>query len=542
MLMGRVMKKVFVGVSVFALVLMGMFSGLKLMAWADAPTTYSTRFSIVIAEGTNPPSNYNVSWSLYARGSEAGQLGDYLGVNGVSSNGEGTEFSITTGTNCGDHIINGTEILVVQVQGAGLGVKLGDEDVTADYEAGVQIPLSELANSYTFTLYNPHAGGDQGGGQEGGNQSEEHHDIDFSGNVWFAWAGASDALCICKITNLQTLDSENHPIMNSIPVTDVKDIDTGEQLTIQNEKHYWLWESSQDFIFTDDSLTERAFASFTEFEAALTENEDVLRTYAIDPCGAIDGESTICTNGDRVFRATIYDSTDYQGMQFSINPDDYTYFPGWWEPIFFSNEVDLTGTTKDSPALYESFLLEPSAHFGSTDRSLSTITSVEPLDVPANAVSVTKNSDGTFDVVFNSNFYVAVEFKVTTTEDTYYVTIQRTCFRAHDTKGPNVTNPKVVAEFYYDGNETYSEYDVVATKYYSDGSTKLAILSPENTDSFGGTNLKCTSYVTDLDENLVGVAYMAVKAGTLDGTSFKGIQAGADTGYYFDISKRMIVY
>ena len=54
--------------------------------------------------------------------------------------------------------------------------------------------------------------------------------------------------------------------------------------------------------------------------------------------------------------------------------------------------------------------------------------------------------------------------------------------------------------------------------------------------------MKCTSYVTDLDENLVGVAYMAVKAGTLDGTSFKGIQAGADTGYYFDISKRRIVY
>ena len=67
-------------------------------------------------------------------------------------------------------------------------------------------------------------------------------------------------------------------------------------------------------------------------------------------------------------------------------------------------------------------------------------------------------------------------------------------------------------------------------------------MEPQNKDEDGGTNLRCTTYATSLDANLVGVAYMAVKAGTLDGTSFNGVQAGANTGYYYDVAKRTIVY
>ena len=99
-----------------------------------------------------------------------------------------------------------------------------------------------------------------------------------------------------------------------------------------------------------------------------------------------------------------------------------------------------------------------------------------------------------------------------------------------------------VAQFYYESSDSYANYDLVATKYYSDGTSKVSVLTPDETNQDGGTNLKFTSYVIDLEDNLVGVAYMAVKAGTLDGTSFNGIEAGADTGYYYDVDKRTIVY
>ncbi len=534
--MGVVMKKSLAVVSMFAIVMLGMFTGLRLLVVADNPTVYATQFTISIVDGTTAPQNYGVEWSLQTSD------GQSLNGNGYATGGNVGTFTINDGETNNSHVITADDILFIRVQSAGLSIILGGEDVTDTYGNGVSVKLGELASSYDFTLQS-NAGNDGNGGNDGENGEGGGNDVSsFNGNVWFVWAGANDAFCVHQLTGLNTFNEDGHPEMNYRTAGSITDIHTGEQLTIPNKNHFWLYDSAADVIFTDENRTEKAFSTYSEFEAFVNQDEDILRSLAYDPCGAVDGEASICTNGDRIFRVTIYNETNYQGMQFSINPEDYTYFPDWWDPVFFSNEVDLSNTSRSNPAQYESFLLEPKAHFGATETSISSIQNIEALDVPDNAVSVTNNGNGSFDVVFNSNFYVAVEFKVTTEKGVYYVTIQRTCFKAHDNKKPNQSDADIIAQFYYAASETYSSYDVVATKYYSDGTTKVEILEPQNKDEDGGTNLRCTTYATSLDANLVGVAYMAVKAGTLDGTSFNGVQAGANTGYYYDVAKRTIVY
>ena len=242
-----------------------------------------------------------------------------------------------------------------------------------------------------------------------------------------------------------------------------------------------------------------------------------------------------------MFRAMIYDDSAYEGVRFLADPNEYTYFPDFWDSTFYASEVDLVGSTRANPAVYESFLIEPTIHFGNSEASMEDIESVEALNVPSSVVTITKNaSDGSFDVVFHSNFYVAVEFKITTTNETYYMTIQRTTLQVRDTNGEEST-PHIVAKFYYTADDTYADYDIVATIYYTDGTKEIKILEPTSTDNDGGSNLKYATY--SIEQNGVkGVAYTAVKAGALSGSTFGGVKAGAEEGYYFDCNSRKIVY
>ena len=129
------------------------------------------------------------------------------------------------------------------------------------------------------------------------------------------------------------LNNFAYPKIAYIPVTEIIDDDTSEPYSISNKNYYWMWDSAADFVNSYKANN----SSYSQLAADLEADENTKRTYAIDPAGAVSGASTICTNGDRVFRATIYDKGSFEGLDFNVNEADYTYFPDFWDNKLTSN-------------------------------------------------------------------------------------------------------------------------------------------------------------------------------------------------------------
>lgn len=378
-------------------------------------------------------------------------------------------------------------------------------------------------------------------------------DSDFNGNAYFVWRGADDKICAHLVTGLDeskntgTSDESAYKIIY-IPVSDVKDDVTGEAYSISNNDYYWMWDTSLEAI--------GEYASYTAMNEAFERDENLKRTLAIDPTGAVNGASTVCTNGNRDFRATIYADT-FEGLDFSVNPNDYTYFPDFWDSVFASNTVDISGSTAENPAVYESFLLEPTVHFSTASNSANAITGIKALDVPAGAVAVTGDSVSGYDIKFNSNFFDSVVFELKTDTQTYYLNVVRTALQVHDNFGPGMTEPgKVIASLYYDEGQDYKSYEVYATIYNSDGTTtmKKAEAVEIDMDNLGnpmpagtytweaGKGLKYSNFAVEVSTDVVGVAFNVVEAGALSGESYGGSYLGSGIGAYYDIEARKVVY
>lgn len=373
----------------------------------------------------------------------------------------------------------------------------------------------------------------------------------FSGTVYFVWQGAGDKICLHQIPNLNNV---KYPEIVYIPVTDIIDDDTNEQYSVSNKNYYWMWESAADFV---NSYKDKGTA-YSQLAADLEAGETTKRAYAIDPAGAVSGASTICTNGDRLFRATIYDKGSFEGLDFNVNDADYTYFPDFWDNMLTSNSIDISGTTQAAPAVYEAFMLESTVHFAKTHGSANEITGVKALDVPSGAVDIRKvDADGGYDIEFKSNFFDDVVFEITTANGSYYIRVERIALKASDNFGPGMTEtPQVTARLYYDKNTDYKNYEVYATIYNSDGTTSLkkAELSPIKTDSLGnplpdgtyscdgGKGLKYSNYSVEVPKDAAGVAFNVIGAQALTGDSYGGSYIGSGSGIYYDIAARKVVY
>ncbi len=388
-------------------------------------------------------------------------------------------------------------------------------------------------------------------GPGGGPEGPENN---FDGRAYFVWQGKDDTLCVHEITGLEESRSQGDIIAFDIiyiPVSDVKDDDTGEQFVIGNENYFWMWSAAEQFIEDNNS-------SYTAFANALDNiwGTPEFRSIAIDPCGAEDGNSTVCTNGDRNFRATIYDDTTFEGVAFSQNENDYTYFPSFWDNVFFTNTVDISNSTAEEPAVYEAFLIEPTIHFGKADNSVNEFTGIRALNVPDGAVTITENPAGGYDIEFGSNFFDNVVFEITTANENYYIEIARTAIQVFDTNGPEEENPQVVAKIFYDKDESYTDYEVYATIHYKDGSISVqkTTVSEITDDGLGNTpapgtyemeagkGLKCAQYSVPLTDDIEGIDFNAVKSGALSGDSYGGSYFGSENGVYYDVEERCIVY
>ena len=388
-----------------------------------------------------------------------------------------------------------------------------------------------------------------GGGQEGGQEGEGGR-VPYDGIAYFIWQGENDALFMHQITGLNVSATGNGYDIINIPVSDVKDDTTGEQFVISNRNYYWAWSSVTEILPN--------YSTFSGLQADVEDREkeeEIKRKYFIDPCGAEDGENTICTNGGREFRATIYDEGKYEGIAFSKDKSEYTYFPDFWDGTFFSNTVDISNTTTENPAVYESFLIEPTLHFGPAAGSSSNNTDIAAVCVPEGAVTITGDATNGFDIKFASNFYDNVTFEITTDTGKNYVKIARTAIRVTDDHNDGATT--VNAQLYYDDNESYSDYDMYATICYKDGSKSIKKVAssefqtnPLNGDPLpagtyellGGQGLKSALFSVEVSDDVEGVAFNAMKAGALSGNTFGGSYLGSGIGAYFDIEAREVIY
>ncbi|MCR5754261.1 MAG: hypothetical protein K6G30_05530 [Acetatifactor sp.] len=379
---------------------------------------------------------------------------------------------------------------------------------------------------------------------------ENHRE--FNGVMFFIWKGSNDSLCVHRIEGLQGRAAmggvESFP-MNYIPLSTVRDDTTGEAFVIGNRDLAWVWEENEEHLSHFDNFTDLVTWIDTELD------EQQKRDFIADPCGAGDGAATVCTNGDRTFRATIYDETKFEGIAFSPLEEQYTYFPNYWDPTFFSNVVDITDTTADRPAEYGTFLLEPTLHFWKADNSIGDIIGVRAIGVPSGAVDIQQN-ESVFDVEFASNFYDDVTFEIQTATKNYYVKLNRSALSAYDDFGPGTTDNHVIAELLYDEHESYNDYDVYATLNYADGSTVIRKAEaseiqyeyngdrvPSGTyESEGGKGLKFADFAIECTSDLVSVSFNVTRHGALSGDTYGGSYCGSEKGVTYTVATRRVTY
>ena len=364
--------------------------------------------------------------------------------------------------------------------------------------------------------------GNQGQGNQGGPEA-------FDGKAYFVWM-SGNKVCYHKFTGLTGLKADQSGYeMNYVNVTDITDQsgNNGTYTWGQDKANWVLARDMEENGVVKANLTELyVFGDGTDFDHGVQ----------LNPTNAKDGENSICSNGDMNFRVTIY-RDNYQAVKFGTNASDYTYFPGFWDQTFFTSTVDISGTTKENPAVYESYLLEPTLSFGVGDNSKSNrIKSVKALDVNEKAVSISE-VDGVYKVKFNSSYYDHVVFEITTIDgNKYYIMLARMTLRIMDNFAPGVTDNKLIAQLFYPTTNNYDDFEVVATIVSKDGSTKTSTLeveSTENTD--GGKGLYGCTYTVGINKDTdIGAYFTVVYKGALTNENYGGTFSGSGKGVYYN--------
>ena len=400
-----------------------------------------------------------------------------------------------------------------------------------------------------------HFGIQKKGQNPGGNEPQ------FDGNAYFVWLDSNDKICYHKFTGLYgrpANENEGYKI-NYIPLADVTDQST-------NNSAYVWGQDNANWVLAADMEDEHG-ATRTDLTKAYIfgdgiheEGKDrrIEMGVQLDPTGAPKAENSIWSNADRNFRAAIY-RDGYNAIEFSSNSNDYTYFPCFWDQTFFTSTLDISGTSKEKPAEYDTYLLESTISFKNGQFS-GPITAVQALDINPDAVEITGPVDGTYNIKFKSNYYDNVVFKITAGGKDYFVKINRLVLDIKDNFGPDTKTPCLIARIFYDTSKSYSDFEVIATVIYNNGKTETKLLSPEelrfyDTDDHnreingnkyalnGGKGLyESQCYIEVDNKNLVGAYFTIVKKGslTVNGNTYGGTFSGSGEGTYYNAATRDI--
>ena len=224
--------------------------------------------------------------------------------------------------------------------------------------------------------------------------------------------------------------------------------------------------------------------------------------------------------------------------------------PFMYQDTVYSNKVNITGTTAESPA--QSYV-----YYDSTEVPIYAIGGKEVREIKvadgfnADAVTII---DGNV-LSFNSGYYATIPLVITLDDGTVgYLDVNRLGlsldfirtanrdFVFHGSQeGSKISNAEgvgavnVVATFYYPEDKSYSDYDIVANLTYADGreETKIVQGFAETVGDDSGV-IKAGDYLVwsgaSEDEAPVVVSVTAIKHGAIAADSFGGAIFGGGTG------------
>ena len=282
-------------------------------------------------------------------------------------------------------------------------------------------------------------------------------------------------------------------------------------------------------------------------------NCDPSTVLPLNPAGAKDGPNSVGHNGDQEFRLIIHDE-GFMGVQFDVNPQNYTYYLGNWDP-FFANPINELSSDKENPTTYNTYLLENRLSFYTFDD----ITSVKALEVSNKGVEINVVDRRRVNIKFNSNYFSEVVFEVT------YASGKKGYFKANRQFVRFADNSELVmqhladkreayAEFIYPEDKSYEDYDVYATYTVGDKveTKKLTAVKTKVIDPFAGPNddpciegmsieagirLKSTRYKIDVTKDTKDISITVTKKGATEGDSYGGTFGGNGKGTKLDISR-----
>ena len=237
----------------------------------------------------------------------------------------------------------------------------------------------------------------------------------------------------------------------------------------------WEEQSINAGVCTRENTPEDDFHNCVD--GYMAAHSDALPFVKLQPVGEPEDNNAYVSYGDRNFKVVIYNS-DFKGVTMG-SLDDLNYYPASWNnPFIMRDQFDISGTTKNKPTSINTVLLEDTVLIKALNYNAFAISKIEALDVPENAVTITKVNDE-FKLKFSSNFYDNVVFKVTDNNGgIYYFNVKRYTVDAWIN---NVENePHLYAELYFDKTKSYSDFDLTAKIEYKDGTVKNVSLTAYN--------------------------------------------------------------
>ena len=219
----------------------------------------------------------------------------------------------------------------------------------------------------------------------------------------------------------------------------------------------------------EDASPEDKNASILCIDEYVFQTEGLLPVVQLQPVGEPKDTNAYVSYGDRNFKVVIYND-GFKGVT-TGNLSGLNYYPSQWaNPFTRTDQYDISATTKAKPKVIDSILLEDTVYIQALNYNDFEIVSMEALDVPENAVTITK-VEGKFKLEFSSNFYDSVVFKVKDSNNEYtYLQVKRYTIDGYVRRVDD--KPVITAEFYFDRTKSYSNFKLTAKVIYKNGTIK----------------------------------------------------------------------
>ena len=350
------------------------------------------------------------------------------------------------------------------------------------------------------------------------NENQENAPIEpqFDGKAYILWSCSGGGICMKHFNDIPSNDDGKSTFYKDTSIVDAR---TGETFNVnakykawstdakfnnwvaayksyknipENEDIDWSTVKPEDMI--GDPIDVRPYEDAAILANACTKDEpqdvfeDCVNNYAasqgvwvaraqLQPVGEPSDNNAYVSYGDRNFKVVVYNS-NFKGVSIG-DLSDLNYYPAEWANSFLrQDQFDISDTTKDKPTTINTVLLEKTINIKPLNYNGFAINKIEALDVPKDAVSISK-VNGEWKLVFASNFYDNVKFKVTDGNGKVsYFAVKRYTVDAWVNNVNNV--PHLYAEFYFDKTKSYTDFDLSAKIEYKDGTTENVKLTPYN--------------------------------------------------------------